>query len=107
MGKGNDSAFRSSNASLRQLAQIFILVPFVFAIPVGGGGDEGNKNKRIKQTGRLRCSALTNVRLFKSKNHFSSSRELLAVTVDYFHHVLKRLHTYSKMISREMIDSKI
>ena len=72
-----------------------------------GGGDEGNKNKRIKQTGRLHCSALTNVRLFKTKSHFSSRRELLAVTADYCHYILKRLFTFSKMKSREMIDSKI
>ena len=39
MGKGNDSGFRSSNASLRQLAQIFILVAFVFAIPFGWEGE--------------------------------------------------------------------
>lgn len=46
MGKGNDSAFRSSNASLRQLAQIFILVPFVFPEHETGRGRLRNQKQK-------------------------------------------------------------
>ena len=60
MGKGNDSAFRTSNASLRQLAQNDIHLSRFFV----SSSDREIKTTRIECNKRLRCSALTNVRLF-------------------------------------------